>query len=536
MAVLEVAFLGLLYLLAGRKPWSHRALLAAAVLAPGCYLVWRVSDTLVFTAPSIALSVALVLGESIGSAHQMLWTVLMRNPARPSPGARETDLPLPAVDVFVTMRDEDLDALQLTLTACAGMSFPTGRLTVHVLDEGNRKGTRRLARQFGAGYLAAAPTPDRGRVLLNRALDRTSGSLILLLDAGAAPGPHVVQRMCVPFRDPMMGFVQAPRAPARAGAIRHGPGIQTAILSEQECVLGELFAAHDRSGAALFAGGNALFARAALQAIGGFPDGGILGDLSTSLLVHGRGYQSVSIDEVMPVEAPPESFRTALRQRVGWARGYIRSWRVHRPLRLKDLSARQRLAYLTGLLHGYACLQKLVYTVTPILCLNLGLVAWHAAPAQLMVVWLPALVGAGLALRAIGARRRAPFWSHAYDAAVMCPLAWAVIAETLRLRPPASRTVRDDRAASQNGVVQSAFLPLLVLCMLTLSGIAQGLLALNAHFSLSAFSAITANIAWSGYNMCGLVVGLLITADRPQTAIGVRQRIARCTTSARRRR
>src|SRR5947209_10555747 len=206
----EVALIGLLYLFALRRLQGRYALLVAGTIAAVVYLVWRLTSTLVLTGPAIAFSLLLLAVECLGVAQQLLFAFFMARPFRRPEEDWPADEPLPTVDVFVATYDESLVILRRTLTACAQLHYPKDRLDVYVLDDGNREPVRRLAAQLGLHYIAR-PTHEHAKAgNLNYALARTSGSLLFLLDADMVPKSTALHRMIGYFRDPRMGFVQAP--------------------------------------------------------------------------------------------------------------------------------------------------------------------------------------------------------------------------------------------------------------------------------------------------------------------------------------
>jgi cellulose synthase (UDP-forming) len=113
---------------------------------------------------------------------------------------------LPSVDVFVPSYNEDQDLLELTLTAARQIRYPAGKLNVYLLDDGGtaqkradrdpakaraaldrHETLRALCARIGVGYLTRERNEQAKAGNINAALPKTSGDLILILDADHVP-------------------------------------------------------------------------------------------------------------------------------------------------------------------------------------------------------------------------------------------------------------------------------------------------------------------------------------------------------------
>ena len=333
-------------------------LLAYALLALP-YLLWRATVVNVDVWFGPLLYVAELYG--ILSTVLFLWmtriiTVPPHRPARLSS----------TVDAFICTFNEPLGVLCPTVRATCAVR---GIRSVFVLDDGNREEVREMAESLGAVYLARSTNQHAKAGNLNFGLANSDAEFLLLLDADHVPSPQFLERTLGQLDDPRVAFVQTPQIYHNRDTFlfrlgRHAP------WSEQGMFYDCIQPAKNRSDSAFFVGTSAVMRRAALDSIGGFATGTATEDIHTSLQLHARGWSSVFVPEALAFGLEAENLKEFYRQRRRWAAGslglLVRS--ADSPLRARGLTASQRLSYLSATLAHAQGLQRLIFVLTPLLC------------------------------------------------------------------------------------------------------------------------------------------------------------------------
>ena len=338
---------------------SLRLLAVAALGWAGLYLVWRVGWS--WRGANPVAGAVLLLGEGYGlwSLATQTWFSWRRPPpVRPPPTLGRQ------VDVYAWTDGEPISVLRATLTGCRRLNHPH---TTYLLDDGRRPECAALAAELGVYYLTR---PDRSHAragALNHALPRTSGELILLLDAGQVPVPDALDAIIGYFDDPRTAVVQT--AP---GGVGQHPGGQHP---------GSQHPGADLRGAAVWCGSGALLRRAALTGIGGVAVATSAPELHSSIKLQRLGWRLRYHHETLLPGLP----RTQLT-----ARGALAILATpESPVRVRGVTLPQRLGHLASL---SACLAG---GVRALLVALLAAVLWTGAlplPATwtALALWAPA--------------------------------------------------------------------------------------------------------------------------------------------------
>ena len=94
-----------------------------------------------------------------------------------------------------------------------------------------------------------------------------------------------------------------------------------AAWSQQALFFGAIARGKDGHGAMFCCGTNVVFRRAALEAVGGFPEDSVTEDFELSIDLHERGWRSVYVPEVLAHGLGPEDMASYVSQQQRWARG-----------------------------------------------------------------------------------------------------------------------------------------------------------------------------------------------------------------------
>jgi cellulose synthase (UDP-forming) len=380
-----------------------RALATAALAWGAIYLMWRLVDTWRGAQP--AMFIVLYACELFGWIMLASFAFLAwRVPAseRPSIGWR------PTVDVYVCTYDEGLDVLGATLIGCDRITYPH---TTWVLDDGHRDDVRGLAERFDARYLTR-PTNEHAKAgNINNALGRTSGQLLLILDADHVPQPDILDATVGYFDDPSVALVQTPHDFGNHDSFQH---FETG-RHDQSMFFEVIMPGKDRHDGAFWCGSAALILRHALEGIGGIATETVAEDFHTTIRLHGQGWHTRYHDETLVQGLAPHDLATFLLQRDRWARGNLAVLRTsENPLVAPNLSVKQRVSYLSSLLAYFVPLQRLSMLAVLVAMLVSGRLPLHATLWQFCVFWLP-WMALNLAASAVLCRGQASLWDGAYS-------------------------------------------------------------------------------------------------------------------------
>ena len=244
------------------------------------------------------------------------------------------------VAIFTTSSPgEPAGMFEKTLEACARIRYPHA---TYLLDDTRDPRYQEIAERHGAKWLELVGLPGAKAGKINRALELTDEEFILVLDPDHVPFPEFLDRVLGHFEDVDVGFVQVAqayynqsRSLTAAGAAEqtyafYGPG-QMGLFGHGACVA---------------IGANCTFRRAALESIGGHGVG-LAEDLVTAARLHGKGWRSVYVPEVVSRGLVPADLGSFVKQQLKWSRGVYEVAFVELPHAFRRLTGRQRLAYVT---------------------------------------------------------------------------------------------------------------------------------------------------------------------------------------------
>ncbi|MBU6429724.1 MAG: glycosyltransferase, partial [Cyanobacteria bacterium REEB65] len=185
--------------------WPVRVLyLALAVFLSFRYFAWRTANTLHWHGPlSYFAALSLYLAELYGLLLSLLGMFTNLSPARrePSPPVGPPEA-WPTVDVMIPTYNEGVELLEITLLAACQLRYAPGKVSIYLCDDGGTRqrtenadpqvaepararqvALRALCAELGVTYLTRDRNEHSKAGNLNAALGRSSGDLILILDA-----------------------------------------------------------------------------------------------------------------------------------------------------------------------------------------------------------------------------------------------------------------------------------------------------------------------------------------------------------------
>ncbi|HET6999484.1 MAG TPA: glycosyltransferase [Solirubrobacterales bacterium] len=373
-----------------RHTWLLRGLALLALVWGLGYLTWRVGWSGEGANPILFAMLLATEVYGLYALAVLAWFSWSRPPA-----VRPATTPGRSVDVYVCTYDEPSEVVMATLAGCRALTYPH---TTYLLDDGRRPEMEEMAKLAGARYLTRPDNSHAKAGNLNAALPRTTGDLVLMLDADHVPMPDALDALVGYFDDERMALVQTPHDFFNHDSVQH----YVVGRHEQSLFYRVVCPGKDRHGAAYWCGSAALINRHALLAIGGVATETIAEDFHTTIRLLRDGWRTRYHDEVLVQGLAPHDLDGYLLQRDRWARGNLAVFTLpESPLRASELTPLQRLSYFASLFAYLAPPMRLL------LLLTLGAVLWTGAlPLKISVValaalWLPSVLlnlGAGAAL------------------------------------------------------------------------------------------------------------------------------------------
>lgn len=485
------------------------------------------------------LTVLLLLGAELHAAlsrgcdlFPMCWP-LQRKPL-PLPGETEH---WPHVDVLIPTLNEPLEVVRFTTLAAAAMDWPPERLHVWVLDDGNRETIAEFCREADIGYLARVSQAGAKAGNLNAALQQTSSTLVLVLDADHVPVRSFLQLTAGLFHaDERLAVVQTPQHLFTPGPYRHNLGEPGWLREEDELFHRVVQDGNDLWNAARFSGSGAVLRRAALEDVGGFAEKTPGQDVYTSVRLHRKGWRTAFLNLPQAAGRAPSQFRDYVQQRERCAVGALQVLRAEGSVLGRALTVAQRICYLQALLHGTSALARAAFLLLPMLALFTGWTILPGRTVDLLAVALPHLLLLGLASARAQGRWRIPLWGEVYQTA-LAPFLLLPVLRTVLTGEAGERTrsTQESSALAQGALDLSVAWPFLVLLALQLAALGTAarrylLMHLHGHSGSSAIrylpdASIALPVLWVLCNLALVAVVLGTTLEKRQRRAAPRIRL-----------
>jgi cellulose synthase (UDP-forming) len=505
---LALTFVAVLIALVLWRKGSRMPLLIVAIALQVRYLLWRGLFTLdTVTLTGLTITMTLFIAESYGLLQNLFFSYQSAGSShRIAPQSRRH----PTVDIFVPIVDEPLEILHRTLIGCLAQDYPRDRFTVHVLDDGRREDVRGLARDIGCNYLRRRDRTNAKAGNLNHALSQTTGELVAIFDVDHVPVRNFLVRTIGFFDDDSVAFMQTPHYFYNPDVFQKNLHLEREIRNDQDLFFRVIQPGRDRHNSAFFAGSSGVFRRAALEQIGGFRTNTLTEDLTTSLVLHSRGWKSRYLDEVLSAGLTPESHRSYLRQKERWAMGAVQTFLRENPLLKKGLSCMQRIDYFASIYYFLNGMPRIIYLAAPLSFLLLGIAPIRAQPLDLIHYFLSYYFVSVLSVEVAGKGYRRLFWSDVYETMMSFTLTGAAIKALLPTSQSTFHVTPKGTARIQERSWKEAF-PLLVLFASLLAGI--GLAIVQKPENRGAYFI---SIVWASFNALLLLIAIVSSLERPQ--------------------
>jgi hypothetical protein len=186
----------------------------------------------------------------------------------------------PTVDVYLPCCSEPIEIIENTYKHIIQLDWPRLKLQVYVLDDGNQDAVRALAQAYGFNYIVRDDRPRlRKAGNLRWAFARTQGDYFAIFDADFCPRPDFLRELVVEhMADDKTAIVQSPqffRVTDGQTWVEQGAG------ATQELFYRVVQVNRNKWGASICVGSNAVYRRAALEAVGGTAEIGFSEDVHT---------------------------------------------------------------------------------------------------------------------------------------------------------------------------------------------------------------------------------------------------------------
>lgn len=503
-----------------------RLLLLATLIASICYLSWRLFFTLPFThgPMSIFWGILLIVSEAVTVLEMFVQfhnSAVMQIPEMPV----ISDDMFGDVDILVVTHNEEPELLYKTLNGCKYMRYPDpGKVHIYLCDDGNRKEMRQLAEKMEVGYFGFSGNRTAKAGNLNHALARTHSPFVVIFDSDMIPRadflletvpyfflPEMIEengvwRMRRPEeKDPKekpIGYVQTRQSFYNPDMLQRNLYLEHDAPNELDYFYREVNVSRMANESAAFAGSNVVFARKALEDVGGIIPS-ITEDLATSIAVLGKGYRSLSLDKELAHGLAPENAWAFIKQRQRWSRGAahdiisMRFWK-------SGLSARSKFGFFVGYLYWWTFVRRFIYIACPIVWGLFGIVVADIPLTHLLILWLPYYLLYNATLKIMSEGTQSALWSCIVDTVQFPYLMWPIIAGTLKIPQDTFHVTPKTRVTGKNSSLELA-LPHCVLAAASLVGIFVCLY----HLVMFKYEGALIVLFWLVYNLFALVNAII---------------------------
>ncbi len=401
------------------------------------YILWRFFYTIEFNElASFVASIVLFLTEAYVVYMFLISSFVSLRPIERAAVPLPIDESLlPSVDVFIPSYDEEQSLLVITLIAALNMRYPKEKLNVYLLDDGGTLAKRRqsdvlaaqkagirheslqqLCSELGVIYLTRERNDHAKAGNLNAALLKTSGDLILVIDADHVPAVDFLQQTVGHFlQDKKLFLVQTPHFFINPDPIEKNLDLYQHMPAENYMFYGAVQLGLDFWNASFFCGSAAVLRRSALQESNGFSCVTVTEDAETALTLHNKGWRSRYYKYPLISGLQPETFSSFMTQRMRWAQGMVQIFLLQNPALQSGMSWPQKISYLSNCSFWFFPLSRMVFALAPAAYLIFGLYVYNASLLDLLTYTMPYLLALVMSSGYLFAKVRWSFISNIYE-------------------------------------------------------------------------------------------------------------------------
>jgi cellulose synthase (UDP-forming) len=201
----------------------------------------------------------------------------------------------------VVTYDEERTILEQTILGLKQLDWPSDKLNIFVLDDGQRGWLHDLCDAHRMTYVTRPDNRDRKAGNHNHALTVSTAPFIVSMDADFMPFPNFIYRTIEFFRDPTVAIVQTPQGFYNAEPMRKNLGLAPYLPDEQDFFYRVIQPGRDVWDAAFYCGSAAMIRRQAILEIGGFVTATAIEDQATAVKLLSKGYKTRYLNEPLSV-------------------------------------------------------------------------------------------------------------------------------------------------------------------------------------------------------------------------------------------
>ena len=439
---------------------------------------------------------------------------------RPEPLPKDTST-WPTVDVFIPTYNEPLELVRTTALAATLIDWPSDKLRVVILDDGDREEFRLFAAEAGIGYVARTEHNHAKAGNINHALGRSDAELVAIFDSDHVPTRSFLQTTVGWFlKDERLGMLQTPHHFYSPDPVERNLGHFRTVPNEGELFYGVIQDGNDLWNATFFCGSCAVIRRSALDQVGGIAVETVTEDAHTSLRMQIKGWNTAYLNTVQAAGLATESVSGHVRQRTRWARGMIQVLRADNPLLARGLKAAQRLCYLNAMLHFMYAAPRLIFLASPLLYLILGKLNMPGYWLTILVFAAPHLVLSTVTNSRIQGQKRHSFWNEVYET-ILSP--YILFPTWLALVNPRYGKFNVTMKGSQQDDHFDARIGWPFLAMLALNGVGLCMAVPRyLYWNAEHRGTVLMNAVWTLFNVVILGVTVAVCYERKQRRSAVR--------------
>ncbi|BCG62422.1 MAG: cellulose synthase (UDP-forming) [Methyloprofundus sp.] len=401
------------------------------------YILWRFFFTLEFNELASFIASMILFLTEVYVIYMFLVSsfVSLRPIERSVLPLPEDESVLPCVDVFIPSYDEEQSLLVVTLIAALNMHYPKDKLKIYLLDDGGtlakrqqsdvlaaeqalarHKNLQQLCSELGVIYLTRDHNEHAKAGNLNAALAKTSGELVLVIDADHVPTLDFLQKTVGHFlQDDKLFLVQTPHFFINPDPIEKNLDLYQNMPAENYMFYGAVQLGLDFWNASFFCGSAAVLRRAALLESDGFSCMTVTEDAETALTLHNKGWRSRYYKYPLISGLQPETFSSFMTQRMRWAQGMVQIFLLQNPALQSGMSLPQKISYLSNCSFWFFPLSRMVFALAPAAYLVFGLYVYNATLLDLFTYTIPYLLVLVMSSSYLFGKVRWNFISNIYE-------------------------------------------------------------------------------------------------------------------------
>ncbi len=504
--------------------YLHLLLISLSALTTLRYLFYRTVYTLNFEGwINSIFSALLYIAElyAIITLFLAYFQTLKQSDRRPIPLI--TAAQYLTVDVYIPTYNEAVEIVRKTVLGALAIDYPPEKKQVYILDDGRaekyrdrRAALQQMCDELGCTLLTRDNNDHAKAGNINTALPRTHGDLVLILDCDHIPARSFLQETVGFFGDAKVALVQTPHWFYNPDPFERNLLTRGRVPVGNELFYKVLQKGNDYWNAAFFCGSAAVVRRQYVVEIGGIATETVTEDCHTSLRLHSLGYDTIYYDKIMVAGLAPEKFSSYVGQQVRWARGMAQILRIENPLLNRQLKLRlsQRICYFSATSHFFFGFPRLMYLLSPMLYLFLGINSVKGLGLETIYYALPHILLSMQTNHIPYKKVRFSFWNEIYEFALSFQAGIVTLLALVNPKLGSFNVTDKGITVSKRSFDLDSVRYLLILGVMT----AASLLIVPFWLVLDpqATQAVLINAMWCVFNLVLVLAACLVAFEQPE--------------------